>query len=140
MLLFIDKKTEKVFHAAVFQYISCYSLSRNPNKKRMVGRSVSIHLMLLFIGVLIGGAFAIGERFNTSHVTLYQRASDFVDTMTLFQYISCYSLSDFRVIIDILVASFNTSHVTLYRLLLFQGGVNMVFQYISCYSLSLLFG
>ena len=80
--------------------------------------SVSIHLMLLFIQFL-ASYDELEISFNTSHVTLYlERASDFVDTMTLFQYISCYSLSKEGIDNMKDVRSFNTSHVTLYPLVL----------------------
>ena len=54
-------------------------------------------------------------RFNTSHVTLYLPSTESVMNYNMFQYISCYSLSEnygkmFRKNI-----CFNTSHVTLYR-------------------------
>ena len=79
---------------------------------------VSIHLMLLFIQFL-ASYDELEISFNTSHVTLYlERASDFVDTMTLFQYISCYSLSKEGIDNMKDVRSFNTSHVTLYPLVL----------------------
>ena len=121
--------------------------------------SVSIHLMLLFIG---GGLGQYGDvlmfqyiscyslsilpllletveiSFNTSHVTLYQRTSysGFIKAWK-FQYISCYSLSEnygkmFRKNI-----CFNTSHVTLYHKERQKLSVQkFLFQYISCYSLS----
>ena len=75
----------------LFQYISCYSLS----SERLClcnYRNVSIHLMLLFIFVF-GENFRIRKSFNTSHVTLYRKAS-----MKITCFLSC----------------FNTSHVTLY--------------------------
>ena len=81
-------------------------------------QTVSIHLMLLFIQFL-ASYDELEISFNTSHVTLYlERASDFVDTMTLFQYISCYSLSKEGIDNMKDVRSFNTSHVTLYPLVL----------------------
>ena len=120
-----------------FQYISCYSLSQQTTIRTMQA-SVSIHLMLLFISrqyqeaqylldvsihlmllfiQFLASYDELEISFNTSHVTLYlERASDFVDTMTLFQYISCYSLSKEGIDNMKDVRSFNTSHVTLYRL------------------------
>ena len=119
-----------------FQYISCYSLSQQTTIRTMQA-SVSIHLMLLFISrqyqeaqylldvsihlmllfiQFLASYDELEISFNTSHVTLYlERASDFVDTMTLFQYISCYSLSP----------------DSIKKLSTF-----LMFQYISCYSLS----
>ena len=74
--------------------------------------------------------------FNTSHVTLYRIKSGVSIPVTLFQYISCYSLSVCSYHFTTLMQCFNTSHVTLY-----QTGFQLVphvfkFQYISCYSLS----
>ena len=122
-----------------FQYISCYSLSQQTTIRTMQA-SVSIHLMLLFISrqyqeaqylldvsihlmllfiQFLASYDELEISFNTSHVTLYlERASDFVDTMTLFQYISCYSLSKEGIDNMKDVRSFNTSHVTLYPLVL----------------------
>ena len=54
----------------LFQYISCYSLSRW-GEERGKRSSVSIHLMLLFI-VKGNSKYQKYDRFNTSHVTLYQ--------------------------------------------------------------------
>ena len=53
--------------------------------------------------------------FNTSHVTLYHLANKCVLVITQFQYISCYSLSPFVLLLKAQQAGFNTSHVTLYR-------------------------
>ncbi len=81
-----------LYKGYMFQYISCYSLS-----KRTTGTQestlVSIHLMLLFINVLSG--FALSPLcFNTSHVTLYPDVyADEIMAIIKFQYISCYSLS-----------------------------------------------
>ena len=76
----------------LFQYISCYSLSI----KTMVSvgiRKVSIHLMLLFIGLLQSNS----------------------EPHSPFQYISCYSLSVTGNTYGAKDVRFNTSHVTLYR-------------------------
>ena len=97
----------------LFQYISCYSLSI----KTMVSvgiRKVSIHLMLLFIGLLQSNS----------------------EPHSPFQYISCYSLSVTGNTYGAKDVRFNTSHVTLYLgVLRIISGWNE-FQYISCYSLS----
>ena len=62
--------TAKFFGQIMFQYISCYSLSgRSIEESQRV--YVSIHLMLLFIGLLL---------------SLH-------NLNAMFQYISCYSLS-----------------------------------------------
>ena len=76
----------------VFQYISCYSLSRW-GEERDKRSSVSIHLMLLFI-VKGNSKYQKYDRFNTSHVTLYQSKHS--------QRLKVHS-------------RFNTSHVTLYQ-------------------------
>ena len=96
----------------VFQYISCYCLSPGAYRDRL-SALISIHLMLLFIGIwrVIGGV------------------------ITKFQYISCYCLSgsetagstDKKISIHLMLLfirwdeiivpktmDFNTSHVTVY--------------------------
>ena len=120
----------------MFQYISCYSLSAWKAK-----------------------GLALHTSFNTSHITLYQTSGTgtdrrkqvsihlmllFIDgtlighhTITLFQYISCYSLSVKAVQTFPVYTRFNTSHVTLYRLMQNSYQATSPFQYISCYSLSL---
>ena len=71
-------------------HITLYQTSGTGTDRR---KQVSIHLMLLFIdGTLIGH-----------------------HTITLFQYISCYSLSVKAVQTFPVYTRFNTSHVTLYR-------------------------
>ena len=113
--------------------------------------------MLLFIPGRLWSQFD-GKCFNTSHVTLYHLANKCVLVITQFQYISCYSLSPFVLLLKAQQAGFNTSHVTLYRymgdiyihrrtvsihlMLLFILARLVIaqekyrFQYISCYSLS----
>ena len=56
---------------------------------------VSIHLMLLFIAKIYDRDFS-DARFNTSHVTLYPVMGLTLFAEYMFQYISCYSLSDSR--------------------------------------------
>ena len=98
----------------LFQYISCYSLSI----KTMVSvgiRKVSIHLMLLFIGLLQSNS----------------------EPHSPFQYISCYSSSVTGNTYGAKDVRFNTSHVTLYRKTIQYPQYPFCrFQYISCYSLS----
>ena len=53
--------------------------------------------------------------FNTSHVTLYQDIVSWCGNSSLFQYISCYSLSQNSCRTEDSLMSFNTSHITLYR-------------------------
>ena len=118
-----------------FQYISCYSLSRDCSCN-CITLIVSIHLMLLFIIVLLFkvkfstsfqyiSCYSLSRtfrhtvlpwfRFNTSHVTLYPNTD---------------SHRSFR------ESSFNTSHVTLYLKAPLSAENAIPFQYISCYSLS----
>ena len=102
-----------------------------------ISRSVSIHLILLFI-----------EETGSAEKKLQP-----------FQYISCYSLSINSKMTVYLIARFNTSHVTLYQYkacklhirperfntshvtLYLEGEIieekPLTFQYISCYSLSI---
>ena len=55
------------------------------------------------------------KRFNTSHVTLYQRQMRVSQFFSVFQYISCYSLSTHCLSACLRARCFNTSHVTLYH-------------------------
>ena len=106
------------------------------SKTSLTTAAVSIHLMLLFI--------------HTSF--------NFMQHLLQFQYISCYSLSQYDTSSRIFFVRFNTSHVTLYQegikflgfthrrfntshVTLYQSGricdkLQLWFQYISCYSLS----
>ena len=122
-------------YATGFQYISCYSLSSSylPESGLLLCfntshvtlyrwyhlciwrlRSVSIHLMLLFIMCYHRMSFFV-KGFNTSHVTLYQFRKPRLYVLSAFQYISCYSLS------------MRLSEIKI---------PTDLFQYISCYSLS----
>ena len=76
----------------LFQYISCYCLSRS-RRLRPALKSISIHLMLLFIECRKWNACGVFY-FNTSHVTVYQ-----------------FRLHTIRA----LTVHFNTSHVTVYQ-------------------------
>ena len=91
MLLFIRKNVEDINKIIIFQYISCYCLS----KKNNIGRNesyISIHLMLLFIRISHVTLDTVCY-FNTSHVTVYQAALTYNKKTLIFQYISCYCLS-----------------------------------------------
>ncbi len=113
MLLFIAGAYQKQEHIRVFQYISCYCLSRR-RKDNGEHEFISIHLMLLFILVLPQGSpFVL--HFNTSHVTVYHGAQSNIVSIH---------------------ADFNTSHVTVYRLFNIFSIASSSFQYISCYCLS----
>ena len=96
-----------------FQYISCCSLSSfllnrlstldSFNTSHVVVYQVScltdyphwivsIHLMLQFIFISIC-YFSLHDSFNTSHVVVYQSTACGITAPTVFQYISCCSLS-----------------------------------------------
>ena len=142
-----------------FQYISCYSLSDSAYIRYLVvlcfntshvtlypeapwsGRSatsVSIHLMLLFIGENICQILYKKTCFNTSHVTLY-----LVLLMERLESAGCFNTSHVTLYHLVgmcsteLCCCFNTSHVTLYLCGLELFHPFRTFQYISCYSLSL---
>ena len=54
------------------------------------------------------------RNFNTSHVTVYLNSISNPISIASFQYISCYCLSDPRILRRNLPINFNTSHVTVY--------------------------
>ena len=139
-----------------FQYISCYSLSNYDSAWRHE-YDVSIHLMLFFIDMECK-ELKPKERFNTSHVILYQRLEDGQEqkkpgfnTSHVILYPSELTQSElersFNTSHVILYRlrfffasraniSFNTSHVILYLALRYNTWKKFRFQYISCYSLS----
>ena len=114
MLLFIFSETTGLSKKASFN-TSHVTLYRNVQNSADSGEIVSIHHMLLFIDSTDTQKFAF----------------------LLFQYITCYSLSNTTQGSNITGLCFNTSHVTLYQddekkfLKMFK------FQYITCYSLSI---
>ena len=91
--------------------------------------------MLLFIGQGDCSPL-VCCRFNTSHVTLYQRKARTAAAKYAFQYITCYSLSWGQLAGMTCNGGFNTSHVTLYRHSAVYQSSPDSFQYITCYSLS----
>ena len=94
MLLFIEMNPCPSVRIAIFQYISCYCLSRAlPNKWRQ------------------------RWNFNTSHVTVYQKVKLVMYVYTEFQYISCYCLSYPNAPATGATYYFNTSHVTVYPII-----------------------
>ena len=135
MLLFIAAKKEGRGNRKIFQYISCYCLSKSsrrvhiPNlisihlmllfilfrthdiQKQIV---ISIHLMLLFIITFIG-ILPIDFHFNTSHVTVYLSPS--------LPFSATFRISIHLMLLFILTTS-------TYRMEFPS------FQYISCYCLS----
>ena len=115
MLLFIFLGIVGWNPESEFQYISCCYLSEKSRMKISVSSTVSIHLMLLFIGVEIYQARRFFISFNTSHVVIYPFPEEYLNKGYVFQYISCCYLS--------------YSNMTINR-------KGMKFQYISCCYLS----
>ena len=75
-----------------FQYISCYSLSKNAKADTDTKlRFNTSHVTLYHIISQNNKGNFLG--FNTSHVTLYPESATSIDQAKMFQYISCYSLS-----------------------------------------------
>ena len=119
----------------MFQYISCYSLSRSCNFHPFQS-FVSIHLMLLFIKERSVKNIFFQE--VSIHLMLLFICFDPANAskLMMFQYISCYSLSDQRLQVQ------RCNLVSIHLMLLFIGSTfssfvsDSMFQYISCYSLS----
>ena len=96
---------------------------------------ISIHLMLLFIK-MIRLERANVMHFNTSHVTVYQKALFGISQPSN---ISIHLMLLFIFLIrtpHTFIANFNTSHVTVYHYPGFFCSALRKFQYISCYCLS----
>ena len=162
-----------------FQYISCYSLSQSLQflrldpvvsihlmllfivsefEIRIPARKVSIHLMLLFILARTRVYLAL-PKVSIHLMLLFISSSHRQWTCRIpFQYISCYSLSDFPLRLFAqktfqYISCYSLSQqpvqmptqpvVSIHLMLLFIGTLNpwttgtVMFQYISCYSLSL---
>ena len=146
-----------MFHQESFQYISCYSLSpTTPRNWRMQQSFNTSHVTLYRIlpdkSAFIPFGFntshvtlyqnirltriKLSVCFNTSHVTLYQHDQEDVMQKLMFQYISCYSLSQKH------QQKRRTKLVSIHLMLLFISFADpdptsfSRFQYISCYSLS----
>ena len=82
--------------------------------------AISIHLMLLFIGV---ETLETGEVMEISiHLMLLFILAQLVkeNNYLLFQYISCYCLSMIQQQVPQQMQNFNTSHVTVYLLCIHQ--------------------
>ena len=113
MLLFILSHRQLQLYPPIFQYISCYCLSK------VKGMDENHPL-----------------NFNTSHVTVYPTTSAFIASLISFQYISCYCLSDPQLQVSSAVP------ISVHLMLLFISSSSntnvamMGFQYISCYCLS----
>ena len=98
-------------------HVTLYQDPEDPDHRFIV---VSIHLMLLFIGhAQIQNAFNILFQYISCY-SLSQKRFSLSCFCTGFQYISCYSLSLMVLLSGFLILSFNTSHVTLYRTLYCQ--------------------
>ena len=135
MLLFILGERCKKGSRVEFQYISCYCLSCCFNSSSGI-KKISIHLMLLFIGV--GFSFeSIGTKFQyiSCYCLSYAVTGENLELVT-FQYISCYCLSTGELKVLKPWSDFNTSHVTVYQGANIDFEVGAEFQYISCYCLS----
>ena len=158
MLLFIYTSGNNADDGTLFQYISCYCLSKTTCTESRY-TFISIHLMLLFIGMASKAIHPFRTYFNTSHVTVYRircmcqngvlnfntshvtvypLAEPADASVAKFQYISCYCLSFSEVIPGPSTNDFNTSHVTVYQDSVPVGCFQIFrFQYISCYCLSI---
>ena len=75
MLLFIFAFSKNPASLALFQYISCYCLSKS-SRRVHIPNLISIHLMLLFI-VFLHFHYCTYLHFNTSHVTVYPVARQY---------------------------------------------------------------
>ena len=100
---------------AIFQYISCYCLSRW-KENTMQNKWISIHLMLLFISRWM--VLCRFESLISIHLMLLFISRDFEQCGVSyeFQYISCYCLSRRHLEKTLQQLHFNTSHVTVYPL------------------------
>ena len=104
-------------------------------QRYVASRKISIHLMLLFIYIAHIICILLSS-FNTSHVTLYRQTYELLKTFTVFQYISCYSLS--LNLTDYHEVWWTFQYISCYSLSGSGqcGAAAYWFQYISCYSLS----
>ena len=179
MLLFIPPIMLSKSIRPVFQYISCYCLSMSLSfvtldfanfntshvavypytyRNHIVYNTISIHLMLLFIPVMImwyNRMFFISIHlmllfilsacnatykcfFISIHLMLLfiVPSPNFPSPSPKFQYISCYCLSQHCSQFPVNSPNFNTSHVTVYRIGTHPKAKGCKFQYISCYCLS----
>ena len=136
MLLFIHTSFNFMQHLLQFQYISCYSLSSAIPLSYFLKHCFNTSHVTLYLHLPLHRRCRF-SRFNTSHVTLYpyaRRRTKWVNYVSIhlmllfimivvketehtkgFQYISCYSLSQYDTSSRIFFVRFNTSHVTLYR-------------------------
>ena len=158
MLLFIVPSPNFPSPSPKFQYISCYCLSQHcsqfpvnspnfntshvtvyrfpPGFTISVNRYFNTSHVTVYRGATITRTQS-GKYFNTSHVTVYripdtdeafEMVFQYISCYCLsnsiqplkslfvkFQYISCYCLSDLQIFLLHCLRNFNTSHVTVYR-------------------------
>ena len=141
-----------------FQYITCYSLSfhsKGTSRRKKMFQYITCYS--LSTGVKLNDNEGLG--FNTSHVTLYRNVHSWswrlcivsihhmllfiffslevICTRKLFQYITCYSLSQVIQFVHVRFSPFQ--YITCYSLSRPERFIQVVidlFQYITCYSLS----
>ena len=159
MLLFIKGKIWTCSDYALFQYISCYSLSRNPPSFFLDGISFQyISCYSLSTGILSGRSYLRTFQYISCY-SLSNGQARLANIIQQFQYISCYSLSEIEelhikrkgevsihlmLLFIPLCSAVNPllSIVSIHLMLLFIRIVcelmsnSILFQYISCYSLS----
>ena len=159
MLQFIQHSDAQRNSKLSFQYISCCSLSnyrmlvqkknfsfntshvvvyRRKSRKR---RKTAISFNTSHVVVYPQKNFLPHQfyyRFNTSHVVVYLDSLSRRCGISMFQYISCCSLSFSTMCLQLRNFGFNTSHVVVYPYSRVYGIDFYQFQYISCCSLSVL--
>ena len=113
MLLFIENGKWLHLPMESFQYISCYSLSPLPRMHTIRLESFNTSHVTLYLLLMDG---ALRNHFVSIHLMLLfiEVKDQFGLEASLFQYISCYSLSVCPEPGCNVVVGFNTSHVTLY--------------------------
>ena len=135
MLRFIEFLFYGEHGEQVFQYISCYGLSYIPMRDMICRRyfntsHVTVYQNVHYVleahfqnfntsHVTVYPDFSSSSslplpNFNTSHVTVYRLMLRSILRLTLFQYISCYGLSEKLDKFHDPEDNFNTSHVTVY--------------------------
>ena len=120
-----------------FQYISCYCLSFLFMSRIILVYYFNTSHVTVYLIELFCVRFCHYD-FNTSHVTVYRPCNNIRYCYgCIFQYISCYCLSNKDLLYQFQVPDFNTSHVTVYRTTKEVDDYERKFQYISCYCLSI---
>ena len=143
-------------YTTLFQYISCISSRKEQNFDKEISEyfntshvsvqasplatlcplsSISIHLMYQFKkNMSVIGTYL--TNFNTSHVSVQEKEECIaIETLIVFQYISCISSRKIGVQIFILILYFNTSHVSVQVAKPIKKIIaKILFQYISCIS------